>query len=77
MKTFKKTQCEEIDIKYSYKSWWMNPKSKEKELTKYSKSFNTIEDAKFWYINYGLNIESIFNRTLVLTHGYVIVNQTN
>ena len=57
-----------IVTKYSYKAWWINPKDiKEKKLMPYSKNFLTKKECLNWYKNFGLNLESMFNRQLVFT----------
>ena len=59
-----KTKTVEITL-YSYKAWWFNPKTQEKELTSYSSKFETIEAASKWYVDFGIPLEKRFKRKLI------------
>jgi len=55
------------DLRFSYKTMWYNPKSKTKELTNYSSTFKTEKEALTWYNNFGIKLENMFKRKLILT----------
>ena len=58
-------------MRYTYKAYWSNPNTDKKELPSYSNKFKSSERAKEWYKDFGVNLEKMFKRKLVLVESGV------
>ena len=51
---------------YNYKVWYFDAEVKRRVLSSYSNKFRAYEEAIQWYKNYGIALEKMFDRKLVL-----------
>jgi len=49
-------------VVYRYKARWFDGGS----LTNYSNKFDTLKEAKYWFSKFGVKLERMFKRKLVL-----------